>query len=222
MALALREDLFFCLTDRCAIVLDLAANRYFGLTGTAHLALRRIIAGDALDPELENALRPLLATGLLSTVAEAQPLAPVTNPAPEESLDTGDTPAGTRTTVIALGLYARVLAEMRISGLNAMVRRRALRKAGQPACAGRSVPLDGVRQLVAAHRRVDQLAGAVDRCLARSLALVDHLALRGIYPEMVVGIRTGAFSAHCWVQLGPLLLNDEMDRVRVFTPILVL
>lgn len=222
MAIALRDDLFFCLTDRCAIFLDLAANRYFGLTGTADLALRRIIAGDMLDPDLENALRPLLAKGLLANVDEARPLSPVTNPPPEASLDAIGVPPTIGDTMLALGLYARVVVEMHISGLKVMVRRRRARKA---VAVGSNAAWDGphvTRQVVAAHRSVDQLVGAADRCLARSFALADHLAIKGICPDLVIGVRTGAFAAHCWVQQGQILLNDELDRVRLFAPILIL
>jgi len=38
----------------------------------------------------------------------------------------------------------------------------------------------------------------------------------------VIGIRPDPFLAHCWVQHKGLVLNDDIDNVRTFTPILVI
>lgn len=222
MALMLRDDLFFCLTDRCAIFLDLAANRYFGLTGSADLAFRRIIAGDGLDPRLERALRPLLAKGLMIPTDRAIVLAPVKIAEPASSMSgvVARSPLGT--IVTALGHRVRIAIEMRLAGLKAMVRKRQERKAlNSPSNAASGIS-PAIEQVVAAHQRVDDLIGGANHCLVRSLAMIDHLAGQGYYPELVIGIRTGAFSAHCWVQSGTTVLNDAVDRVRLFTPIMVL
>jgi hypothetical protein len=42
-----------------------------------------------------------------------------------------------------------------------------------------------------------------------------------ICPELVLGIRLQPFSAHCWVQHGEFLINDTLDRVRTYAPVLV-
>ncbi|RYM07421.1 lasso peptide biosynthesis B2 protein [Sphingobium cupriresistens] len=41
-------------------------------------------------------------------------------------------------------------------------------------------------------------------------------------PDVVLGVQLGPFSAHCWVQHEDRLVNDRVDMVRTFTPILVL
>jgi len=62
---------------------------------------------------------------------------------------------------------------------------------------------------------------AQDACLLDSLTLVEFLALYGLYPEWVFGISTRPFSAHSWVQVNHLVLNDTADHTRAFVPILV-
>lgn len=220
MVPALREDLFFCLTDRCAIFLDLRANRYFGLTGFADIAFRRIVSGDALDADLDRALEPLRSKGLLiDTEEDANEARRITPSSVDRVVTSLVLPAASEPllTGMALCMRARAAAEIRMLGLKAVVARRRTRKA-----AGRAGAPISVERVVRAHLRVDGILGGADQCLLRSIALVDHLARHGHFPQLVIGVRTGAFSAHCWVQQGPTLLNDEIDRVQLFTPIMVL
>ena len=58
-------------------------------------------------------------------------------------------------------------------------------------------------------------------CLLDSLTLVHFLAASGVYPEWVFGVRTAPFDAHCWVQRGEVMFNDTPDRVRQYSPILL-
>jgi len=222
MAMALHEDLYFCLTDRGAIFLDLSANRYFGLSGATDRAFRRIVAGDALDPALEQELKPLMSSGLLHRAEDIRSMAPPAIEPPIMSFSAGGSGAVASTTLSALSRHAAVRLEMRVRGLKAMMARRRARKSAALAHGPIGSRVDAADPVLAAHRAVDRLLGGANRCLARSLSLIDHLAQRGAYPNLVIGVRAGAFSAHCWVQQGSTVLNDELDRVRLFTPILVL
>lgn len=58
------------------------------------------------------------------------------------------------------------------------------------------------------------------RCLFDSLALIEFLARFGHFPSWVFGVKTDPFGAHCWVQDGKHVLNDDFERVRIFTPIM--
>jgi len=60
-----------------------------------------------------------------------------------------------------------------------------------------------------------------DACLLNSLALLDFLALHGLYPNLVFGVSMRPFHAHCWVQHEDTVLGDTLERVNHFTPILV-
>ena len=222
MRLALRDDLYFCLTDRGAIFLDLASNRYFGLSGTADVAFRRIVAGDRLDRSLERDLRPLLANGLLHQAKSVTAFALPVLAQPVSSFRGGDTRPAPQTVGAALAAHAAVRLEMRVLGLKAMIRRRQSRKSSAHDRIDLTTSPAFAARVLAAHRKIDRIVGAENRCLPRSLAMIDHLAAWGIYPDLVIGIRTGAFAAHCWVQHEAVLFNDDLDRVTLFTPIMIL
>jgi hypothetical protein len=63
--------------------------------------------------------------------------------------------------------------------------------------------------------------GRTDACLFNSLALLDFLALHGLYPKLVFGVCMRPFQAHCWVQHDDTVLGDTLERVSQFTPIMV-
>lgn len=59
------------------------------------------------------------------------------------------------------------------------------------------------------------------RCLYRAFMLREFLRLAKQDADWIVGVRTWPFEAHCWLQADALLLDDDIDRVSVYTPILV-
>jgi len=58
-------------------------------------------------------------------------------------------------------------------------------------------------------------------CLQRTFLVRCVLARRGIHPDWVFGVRTWPFVAHCWLQIGDLVIADTLDRVNRYTPIMV-
>ena len=58
-------------------------------------------------------------------------------------------------------------------------------------------------------------------CLFQAFLLLDYLGQRGQSADWVFGVRTWPFSAHCWLQSGAAVLNDTVDRVRAYQPILI-
>jgi len=59
-------------------------------------------------------------------------------------------------------------------------------------------------------------------CLFRSLMLRAYLRRLGLSATWVVGCQTWPFEAHCWVQIGPLVLDDTADHAASFTPLIAL
>ncbi len=57
-------------------------------------------------------------------------------------------------------------------------------------------------------------------CLFDSLALVHFLARYELFPLWVYGVTIEPFHAHCWVQVDDWLVNDTVDNVRDYTPIM--
>lgn len=60
------------------------------------------------------------------------------------------------------------------------------------------------------------------RCLYDSLSLVEFLSLYQVFPRWVFGVSTEPFAAHCWVQDGDCVLNDSVEYIRQFTPIMII
>lgn len=57
-------------------------------------------------------------------------------------------------------------------------------------------------------------------CLFDSLAVLEYLAGYHFFPRMVFGVVADPFQAHCWIQEGSAVLNDDLERVRRYKPIL--
>lgn len=71
--------------------------------------------------------------------------------------------------------------------------------------------LDAIRLLVPTPRR----------CLPAAMITGLFLRARGLETELVFGVRGHPFDAHCWLQRGDVLIDDELDRVRAYKPIAV-
>jgi hypothetical protein len=56
-------------------------------------------------------------------------------------------------------------------------------------------------------------------CLVRSAVLMRFLRRRGLEADWVFGVRLWPFTAHCWVQLDGVCLNDDVERLTSYTPI---
>lgn len=59
------------------------------------------------------------------------------------------------------------------------------------------------------------------KCLLRSFMLRRWLHRHGLTADWVFGVATWPFEAHCWLQSGDLVLDDTVERVAGFTPIMV-
>jgi hypothetical protein len=79
-----------------------------------------------------------------------------------------------------------------------------------------------VRDEVAAFLHLRAILYTVkDGCLLDCLTLLHYLAPYGVSPQWVFGVQADPFVAHCWLQLGDFVFNDHPDRVRPFSPIMV-
>jgi hypothetical protein len=57
-------------------------------------------------------------------------------------------------------------------------------------------------------------------CLFDSLALLNFLAHYDLFPRWIFAVKMDPFAAHCWVQEGSVVLNDSIEYVRNYTPIM--
>lgn len=81
--------------------------------------------------------------------------------------------------------------------------------------------LERTRHLVRAFDAMRPIFPREYLCLFDSLALMYFLLDYEISPEWVFGVKTDPFEAHCWLELGGVLLNDTPEFVRDFSAIMV-
>lgn len=88
---------------------------------------------------------------------------------------------------------------------------------------GLSRPLSNLslEDSVVAFERWSAWSPVQGRCLYRAFVRFRFLNLLGHDADWVFGVRTWPFQAHCWLQVGDLVIGDRASRVAAFTPILV-
>jgi transglutaminase superfamily protein len=85
----------------------------------------------------------------------------------------------------------------------------------------REAGVDAVCAAALAFRRMRPYYPRAYLCMFDSLALIHFLALRGLGADFVFGVDLTPFEAHCWVQCGDVVLNDDINVVRRYTPIML-
>lgn len=78
-----------------------------------------------------------------------------------------------------------------------------------------------VRRALGALATLRLIVPLPSRCLPAALITSLFLRRKGIDTQVVFGVRSHPFEAHCWVERDGILLEDDADRVRAFTPIAV-
>jgi hypothetical protein len=194
------------------VVLDLRADTYFCLVGAAEFV--DIHPGGAVSFRGQAASAAMREAGMLDTVSPSRPRIP---PPPKHAvgLEWAEAPSmGDRcrffsTAVQMLGTPgdATVADSLRAKPL------------GRRAHA--AVSQDEIVRQTALFARWLPWVPNQGACLYRASFLRRFLAESGLTADWVFGVTTWPFSAHCWLQAGDLLLDDDLDRVATYTPLMV-
>src|SRR5262249_44541619 len=107
---------------------------------------------------------------------------------------------------VVLSLW-RASRRLRTKHISAIVERARSRRKTSKAHAP---DLSQVRRWVAIFGRVRPWYPQPYWCVLEAVALFDFLAARGVFPTWVFGVQAKPFSAHCWLQIDGLLLNDTL------------
>lgn len=202
-AVAVRDDIVF---------LDIASDVYFCLVGAGEvLDLSPAGAIQVDDPEV---LAPLVEAGLVEPGTPAKRRDLPARPTIDPSLGpVRASPRQLRAAGLACVSAGLDLARLDFSGLisRAQAGRTDRQRAPDP-------------EVIAAARtfqraRVWSPVGGA--CFSRSYLMLTFLRRLGLDADWVIGVRTWPFMAHCWLQSGDVALDEDVERITAYTPILV-
>lgn len=235
--LLLAKHVFVCSDGISCVLLDTRRDRYCLIAPRDAEGLADIVPGWPVSvpgngqrkgARTERAVRDLLRRGILTTDSRqgkgawpvALPTATSTVWAPADPLlpNTHSALPGLRTIVRFVRACLQASALLKWRSLEQVLHRHASRQ-------GKATrePADKTRlqRLVDDFRHLRPLFfTSSQHCLFSSLALAEFLALHGLRIHWVFGVQFSPFAAHCWLQQDAIVLNDNVEHVRRFTPIM--
>jgi len=220
MNFELADGVRFCETSGRFIFLDIRRDCYFCLPAETEQSFRRLARGRRLSANDGLVLDGLARDGLLKPSRRRIRLAPERPPVPDRSLALADRKVASAMVARSLWCLVSAGAQLRLCPLRRIVRRLERLKRGLAGCSEDVGP--ALIEVAAAFRRTELFAAPLDRCLPRSIAAFEALIDRRVPASLVFGVRLQPFGAHCWVQHCRTLVNESVDQVRNFTPILVI
>lgn len=236
----LAPHVYPCVTQDHLVLLDLEHDKYIGVAREQLTAIARRVkgwsrlglahTGEAQELKTpsnraESVFEKMIAAGMLTLDADiGKEASPVVMAAASEALVQPDLDWRPRIAFIDVVrfLLASLVTSlvMRLFPLRSVMSAAMRRKAAGLAAVG-PVDLAIARRATEAFIRMRPLIfAAQDACLYDSLALTRFLSYYRQYPACVIGVQTGPFAAHCWVQEAGFIFNDAPEYVRRFTPIL--
>ncbi|HVZ18612.1 MAG TPA: lasso peptide biosynthesis B2 protein, partial [Terriglobales bacterium] len=116
-----------------------------------------------------------------------------------------------------LRAFSAATISLRIMGLN-----RVLRSLSTPPICSRQQNPQPIEQLVSVFRRIRLwFYSAHGRCLFDSIVLCFFLRQYGHHPSLYIGVYSKPFTAHAWVQIGHMVLDEPVETIQQFRPIFV-
>lgn len=230
----LSEHVYCCRTNDCVYLLDSRSGKYFGIDGETASGLDSLIVNwplkaattpaPTVGPEIGTTADLLFNRGLLTTNACATSGMAADRIICSDALPfTGGSSSGIRirpSHLINLVLaWVDALVAFRFYSVERIIRTlKAHRTKHKPHM---NQSLYSAEELIRIFRRTRSLLyTARNHCFLDSLVLLSFLRRYGIFPTWVVGVQPRPFAAHSWVQTNNCVLNDMLENVQSFTPIL--
>lgn len=232
--LRLADHIRACEVDGQVIILDMQSNKYIGIGGEILSTLARLIddwpgATDDVKSQLDktncdSTIASLLKQNIL--VKATGPRLAIDNI--DEPVDSLDAEERVRDLKFNIGSLLRIARAA--SGASLWLKSRSLEEIRDAVIKIRDQYITKqiscsphiLQPAVASYISVRPFVfTAQDRCLHDSLTLIRFLAMDGLFPQWVVGVKARPFAAHSWVQSGSTVLNDLPENVRHYQPILI-
>lgn len=225
----LLDHIHFCSLGRILVFMDTHTDRYFSLPEAASSAfaeLREPLPGAGLSPEARSLAARLEKAGVLSQDSRKGRL-PIeaSNVTFNGSLldQPQDAFAHANAGDVIL-FFASVTALLPLNRKHDFLRAllpRLSRWKAKAAPSGEQHPR-ALEQAQKFWRLAPLFISSRDACLYRSALLVRYLSLQNIPSQLHIGARTAPFSAHCWVSTNGFVLNEHLETVNEFRPILTI
>lgn len=221
MGYSLQSGVSFCFVGNRLIFLDLNGDRYICLPAAAEQSFQKLCDGEPLDSDDRHRLGGVCAGILVEAEQSSLPRACMPPPPATASLlEKACSPVSVGDMLPAFAHLLRASAALRLLPLRLVMSGLAKAKTKiLPTSAGSD---DRAGMIAAAFQQVALIATPLDKCLPRSIAVASRCIALGVSPTLVVGVKLQPFAAHCWVQAGQRILNERIDGIREFTPILVI
>ena len=231
----LHPKTFLCSAPRHWVLLDVRADRYLCLNLEDVALLRPWLNGqnedDATDarPDVMPAQAAALMQQLLDRelliprAASARPVTPTRWALPTQTLQLSTT-SGLLASIVHAPtfVYSSIFADhaLRRRSLEVISGRVSRHRAQQSR--NRPFPWETTSRVIATFNTLRLFYPRSYLCLFDCLALLQFLSFHSIFPTWVFGVVADPFSAHCWLQQGDVVLNDTVETVAKFTPIMCL
>lgn len=221
----LNADITFCDLDGRLFFLDLQSDRYFQLSRVLECSFLSYLK----SPDDTNVdVNRLAKYNLLSqTMAAPYDRAAADIVSPSESVL--ETPYPCRRTPFNVVRDVFLMVAMMRWQLKVQRLKPILQALSDYRSSRTSPPIEDQAEL---RQRLSEAASAFNRvrpyipigmcCLIDSLSMVRFLAKRGLHAHLVMGVACDPFSAHAWVQHGPLVLNETVGTAQAHVPIRVI
>ena len=199
------NELAWCEIDGQLVFLDIAKDRYFQLTDNLNRETLAYIQQSGLSEWHQPSWLPR----------------PLELARPCRTLDANaNGPFNLADVARAMWAQRRVERRLALKGFAPMLRD--LRRTINVRTANADVSSDAAHRMISAFNHSQLIRTAADRCLPRSIALALCLATWRVGTQVVIGVKIAPFGAHCWVQAGDLVLNESVEEVQRYQPIIAI
>lgn len=228
---ALANHVFVCLQDEHVVFLDVRNDRYFSLEAERTCGLAELVRGWPVQGEVHNGsakqlLEVLTGRGLVTSETRLGKDATPIECEPRDEEISADVWAATP--AIGLGQLARFIAAalfasltLRFVSFERMIHQ-AARRQRRAQSQERAFDRERTEALIAVFASLrPYFFTAKDACLFEALALGTFLSGYGIPSRWVFGVQARPFAAHCWLQQEGVVLNDTVEHISRYSPIMI-
>ena len=213
-----RHTIHFCLTGDRFVFLDIRRNRYFTLSSRLGASFAAIAKEGQSQGTITSEGLAALTLGDTEAAKAEVAFSRAATPAREDRV-ARQSALGVTGRSIASALMSRDCARLLLRFAPFRLVIPSSVTVAEPGLT--AAQLDGVDAIAAAFRQMGMRFGLTGMCLPHTLAFIWMCRLAGYRPSLVIGVRVNPFQAHCWSQDGAQVLNDTIDNVRAYQPILM-